>query len=56
MFVEEFCTTFEDSNKECPLTNKLRAFRKKPRPTIVYESGLKQLACDISWDETTFMN
>ncbi len=48
--------TFGNLDRECTFTNKLQSFRQGSRLAYVYASKFKQLTCDISWDEATFMS
>jgi hypothetical protein len=52
-FLKEF-SVFGDSNKEHIATSKLRILRQGSRPTFMYASIFKQLACNISWGKAMF--
>ncbi len=55
-FLEEFGDFFNDLDKECTTINKLRTLRLGSCLAYVHASEFKQLTCDISWDEATFMS
>jgi len=48
--------TFGDLDKKHTFTNKLWSFRQGSQLAYVYAFEFRQLACDISWNEATFMS
>ncbi len=55
-FCEEYGVSFSDSNKKCIATSKLRTLCQGSRPTFMYVSTFRQLACDIWWNKIVLMN
>jgi len=47
---------FGNLDKEHMSTTKLRSLCQGSRFVVMYASDFKQLACDISWDEVTFIS
>jgi hypothetical protein len=48
--------TFGDSDRECTSTSKLQYLHQGSWHAYEYAYEFRQLACDNSWDEATFMN
>ncbi len=56
MLFEKFNATFGNLDKECTSNIKIRSFYQGSQLTIIYALEFKQLGCDISWGETTFIS
>ncbi len=55
-FLKKIGASFGNSDKEHTSTSKLWTFHQGWRLAYVYVFEFRSLACDISWDEVTFMN
>jgi hypothetical protein len=56
LFLEKFNATFGDLNKEHISNIKIRYLFQGSRSIIVHASEFRQLACNISWGEATFIS
>jgi hypothetical protein len=56
MILDELSATFKDFDKNRTLVSKLWPIHQGQCLIVVYALDFKQLACDIWWDEITFMS
>jgi hypothetical protein len=55
-FLVAFAEVFEDHDKACSTTTKIRVLRQESHPVSIYALDFRLLAFDINWDEEALMS
>ena len=55
-FLGALSEAFDEHDKICSATTKIRSLRQGTRPASNYASEFRQLACDINWDEPALIS